>query len=157
MSAAARKVNRIVVHCSAGPAGQRGKDIAAWHTRPASRGGLGWSAPGYHYVVEADGTVVRIFPEDRIANGAKGYNRDSIHVCYTGGIDSRGNPSDTRTAAQKGSLLRLISEIRSRRGNLKVVGHRDLSPDLDGDGVISPWERIKACPCFDAMPEYGGG
>ena len=27
--------------------------------------------------------------------------------------------------------------------------HRDISPDLNGDGVIEPYEYMKACPCFD--------
>jgi N-acetylmuramoyl-L-alanine amidase len=36
-----------------------------------------------------------------------------------------------------------------------VVGHRDLSPDLDHDGVVEPHEWVKQCPCFDAIPEYG--
>ncbi len=25
----------------------------------------------------------------------------------------------------------------------------DTSPDLNGDGVIEPYEYVKACPCFD--------
>lgn len=32
---------------------------------------------------------------------------------------------------------------------LQVLGHRDTSPDLNGDGVIEPYEYVKACPCFD--------
>jgi N-acetylmuramoyl-L-alanine amidase len=35
-----------------------------------------------------------------------------------------------------------------------VVGHRDLSPDLDKDGLVEPHEWMKQCPCFDAVPEY---
>lgn len=31
-----------------------------------------------------------------------------------------------------------------------MVGHRDLSPDLNGDGVVRENEWVKACPCFDA-------
>ena len=34
------------------------------------------------------------------------------------------------------------------------MGHRDISPDLNHNGVVDPWERIKECPCFDAMTEY---
>jgi N-acetyl-anhydromuramyl-L-alanine amidase AmpD len=30
-----------------------------------------------------------------------------------------------------------------------VVGHRDLSPDLDGDGQVEPHEWIKLCPAFE--------
>ena len=26
--------------------------------------------------------------------------------------------------------------------------------DLNGDGIIEPWEWMKACPCFDAIDEY---
>ena len=36
----------------------------------------------------------------------------------------------------------------------KICGHRDLSPDLDGDGEIEPNEWIKMCPCFNAKKEY---
>lgn len=36
----------------------------------------------------------------------------------------------------------------------RVCGHRDLSPDLDGDGEIEPEEWIKACPCFEASKEW---
>ena len=30
-------------------------------------------------------------------------------------------------------------------------GHRDYSPDTNGDGVISKYEWIKGCPCFDVQ------
>jgi N-acetylmuramoyl-L-alanine amidase len=30
-----------------------------------------------------------------------------------------------------------------------VKGHRDWSPDLDGDGVIEKHEWLKDCPCFE--------
>ena len=30
-----------------------------------------------------------------------------------------------------------------------MLGHRDTSPDLNGDGVIEPYEYVKVCPCFD--------
>ena len=33
--------------------------------------------------------------------------------------------------------------------SIQVLGHRDTSPDLNGDGVIEPYEYVKACPCFD--------
>ena len=34
------------------------------------------------------------------------------------------------------------------------MGHRDISPDKNGNGKIDTWEYIKACPCFNAMEEY---
>ena len=43
----------------------------------------------------------------------------------------------------------LASPIRSQISQSRICGHRDLSPDLNGDGTISPNEWIKDCPCFD--------
>jgi len=36
----------------------------------------------------------------------------------------------------------------------KVVGHRDLSPDTNYNGIVDPWERIKECPCFEVIGEF---
>ena len=33
----------------------------------------------------------------------------------------------------------------------KVMGHREFSPDKNGDGEIEPQEWIKACPSFDVL------
>ena len=30
-----------------------------------------------------------------------------------------------------------------------IKGHRDYSPDLNGDGIIQRNEWIKECPCFE--------
>ena len=35
-----------------------------------------------------------------------------------------------------------------------ICGHRDLSPDLNGNGEIEPEEWVKACPCFDVTKEW---
>ncbi|MBP1594036.1 MAG: N-acetylmuramoyl-L-alanine amidase, partial [Bacteroidetes bacterium] len=36
----------------------------------------------------------------------------------------------------------------------KVTGHRDLSPDLNGNGVIESHEWLKQCPCFNVSEEF---
>ena len=36
----------------------------------------------------------------------------------------------------------------------RICGHRDLSPDLNGNGEIEPEEWIKACPCFNAETDW---
>jgi N-acetyl-anhydromuramyl-L-alanine amidase AmpD len=49
-----------------------------------------------------------------------------------------------------------VTKDAIRRHKLRLVlGHRDLSPDRDHDGVVEPFEWVKVCPCFDAAPEYG--
>lgn len=62
---------------------------------------------------------------------------------------------DTRTAQQKESLIKLLKQLISRYPTIKrIIGHRDTSPDLNGNGIIDPYEYIKGCPCFNAIPEY---
>ena len=68
--------------------------------------------------------------------------------------DCMGQPKDTRTCWQKHSLRVLILTLLKDFPGCRVCGHRDLSPDLDGDGEIEPEEWIKACPCFEASKEW---
>lgn len=143
-----RRIERIFVHCTAGSQRQTVEDL-----RKEFRD-RGWRNPGYHYVVLADGRIVALLPENEVSNGVRGYNATSVNVAYTGGIDSRGRAVDNRTAGQRRSLRRILSELRERYPDAVILGHRDISPDRNGNGIVDPWERIKECPCFDAEEEY---
>lgn len=87
-------------------------------------------------------------------DGVQGYNSTSINVAYMGGIDANGKAVDNRTDAQKASLVKLLKELRGRYPNAQILGHRDISPDTNHNGKVDSWERIKECPCFDAIIEY---
>lgn len=143
-----RRIKRIFVHCTAGNQRQRVADLLAEFKRK------GWKNPGYHYVVQADGTVTQLLGEDKVSNGVKGYNSTSVNVAYMGGVDESLKPVDNRTPEQKASLVKLLKELRGRYPKAEILGHRDISPDKNGNGMVDPWERIKACPCFDAITEY---
>lgn len=93
--------------------------------------------------------------ESQVANGVKGYNSHSIHVAWIGGIDNQ-HPKgiDNRTSEQKAALFDLLTKLKLKYPEAIIMGHRDISPDLNHNGVVDPWERIKECPCFDAMVEY---
>ena len=60
---------------------------------------------------------------------------------------------DTRTLWQKHSLRVLVRTLLVDYPGCKVCGHRDLSPDLNGNGEIEPEEWVKQCPCFDVSKE----
>jgi N-acetylmuramoyl-L-alanine amidase len=143
-----RKVNLIVIHCSASrpkaAATQRASDIDAMHKA------RGWRRIGYHYFIRTDGTVERGRAEADVGAHVSGHNSNSIGVCYAGGLDEAGSPADTRTAAQKAAMSKLVHDLTARYRGAKVLGHRDLSPDKDGDGVVEKHEWLKDCPCFDA-------
>ena len=70
-----------------------------------------------------------------------------------GGISERGRPADTRTVWQKHSLRVLVRALLVDYPGCKICGHRDLSPDLNGNGEIEPEEWVKQCPCFDVSKE----
>lgn len=84
----------------------------------------------------------------------KGHNKHSIGICYEGGLDAMGNPYDTRTKAQRQSMRALLERLVAQFTSAIILGHRDLSPDLDGDGHVEPDEWIKQCPSFDALWDY---
>lgn len=143
-----RSIKRIFVHCTAGNQHQKIADLQAEFKRK------GWKNPGYHYVIQADGTITQLLGEQFVSNGVKGYNSTSINVAYMGGIASDGKAVDNRTPEQKESLLKLLKELKGRYPKAEIMGHRDISPDTNGNGIVDPWERIKECPCFDAKEEY---
>lgn len=144
-----REINLAVWHCSATKAGEpfTTEDIDRWHRK------RGFRKIGYHMVVLLDGNVE--YGRDIWEAGAHaaGYNHNSIGICYIGGLDSDGNPKDTRTPAQRAVMRELKKYLSYFYPGIKHVGHRDLSVDLNGDGVITPDEWMKACPCFDVKTE----
>lgn len=152
-----KTIDSIVIHCSATRAGQdvRAADIDKWHKE------RGFAMIGYNYVIDLDGTVEVGRPlsmDGAHCNTAglsgQSYNRHSIGICYIGGLDENGNPADTRTPEQKLSMTNLVNKLCDEYPITEVIGHRDASPDRNGDGVISRNEWIKQCPCFDVRAEF---
>lgn len=130
-----RSISHIVIHCADTPDGAYFdiKDIRKWHVQEK-----GWSDVGYHYIILLDGTIQ--LGRDIKTAGAhvKGYNKNSIGICYIGG----GDGEDTRTIAQKVTLIYLVGTLKRTFKDAEVFGHRDFA------GVT------KKCPCFDSKNEY---
>lgn len=144
-----RKINYLVVHCTASPQTQKVKDILNYW-----KVALGWKSPGYHVIVEPDGTAHELENIANPTNGVKGFNANSIHISYIGGVDSHGKAIDNRTERQKEVIRGYLVKWRKQFPKAKIQGHRDFSPDKNGNKRVDPWERIKECPSFDAIPEY---
>jgi N-acetylmuramoyl-L-alanine amidase len=145
-----RTITHIVLHCTATIEG-RDHDIAEvtqWHKA------RGFRTIGYHYLVKLDGTVRTGRPEASVGAHVEGYNANSIGIAYVGGLDRATKPKDTRTEKQRTSLQKLLKDLKARYPKAIILGHRDLSKDLNKDGIITPNEWMKACPCFNAKAEY---
>ena len=88
-----RKIDAIVIHCTATRAGQdvRAADIDKWHKE------RGFAGIGYNYVIDLDGTVEvgRPLTKDGAHCNTAGlsglaYNKHSIGIVYVGGLDKHG-------------------------------------------------------------------
>ncbi|QIW15837.1 N-acetylmuramoyl-L-alanine amidase [Pasteurellaceae bacterium RH1A] len=158
-------IKKIVIHCSATRNGQslRTSDqspaqrIDSWHkTRGFKRlaGNFQHFNPhlkhiGYHFVIDTDGTVETGRAEGETGAHVKGHNMHSIGICLVGGITQAGKNHAEFTKAQWQALHALLRKLEAKHPQAKIYGHRDLSPDRNGDGTISPNEWVKDCPCFD--------
>lgn len=132
-----RKINKIIIHCTATKEGKdfKAKDIDRWHKEK------GWKCIGYHYVIDLDGTIEKGRSVEEIGAHCNGHNADSIGIVYVGGLDSKGNPKDTRTQAQKEALWELLRVLITKYPKASIHGHNEFSS--------------KACPCFNVQKECG--
>lgn len=73
-----RKIHLIVIHCSATRADKEltAFDLDTMHRR------RGFNGTGYHYYIRKDGTTHLTRPVERIGAHAKGFNAESIGICY---------------------------------------------------------------------------
>ncbi|MDP8162822.1 N-acetylmuramoyl-L-alanine amidase [Pasteurella skyensis] len=162
-------ITKIIIHCSATqngvPLAKYGKTAAQridmWHKKrgfhrrlPAMKNfNPHLKAIGYQYVIDIDGTVETGRAVGETGAHAKHHNSHSVGICLVGGISINGKNYARYTAQQWQALHKLLRELEAQHPNAKIMGHRDLSPDLNNDGKITPNEFVKSCPCFDVW-EY---
>ena len=140
-----RKVNLLVIHCSA----TRERHVVTAADIDRMHRQRGFAKIGYHRFVRLDGTIERGRADDVARAHVQNHNLYSIGICYAGGLDQNGKSKDTRTQAQKASLRQLVIEYERKYPGIKIVGHRDLSPDKNKNGKVDKHEWMKECPCFD--------
>ena len=133
-----RNNNKIIVHCSATREGQNISvdTIRKWHTE-----GRGWSDIGYHFYIDLHGDIYKGRDVAKIGAHCKGQNRNSIGICYCGGVEVDGKtPKDTRTEEQEDSLLAVLKTLKAMYPEATIHSHSDYAN--------------KACPSFNATNEY---
>jgi len=137
-----RKINEIIVHCTATrpewwkgkPAAEKVEEVKRWHLD------RNFSDVGYHWLIDRDGTVVAGRPENKAGAHARGHNAHSIGISLFGGHGSNADDEfdDHYTPEQEIALRHLIDSIKQRHPVKKVTGHNAYSS--------------KACPGFRVGP-----
>jgi len=170
-----RKIKNIIIHCSATP---NGKDFRARHIDEMHRQRsfkrdsqarrnfnpeLG--SIGYHFVITVGGYVETGRGLEEVGAHVQGNNTGSIGICMIG--------TDKYSAAQwetlRTCLINLSTIIQGephatvegalnayKDMGISIKGHRDYSPDLNGDGQITRNEWIKDCPNFSVAEWING-
>ena len=153
-----RKINLIIIHCSATPPSMDYSPKKMWNDHVNANG---WESWGYHWYIRRTGEVIALRPEEEAGAHCKGFNNHSIGICYEGGVSDSPSfreirlddgtirtvkyraPEDNRTAEQKLAMHRLVQDIIGRYPITAIKGHRDLIR-----------YGSKSCPCFDVNSEF---
>lgn len=143
-------IRYLIIHCSATRSTQSYPMVQLERDHRQR----GFERGGYHYYIRRDGGIYVMRRHSEVGAHCRGYNRCSLGICYEGGLDSMGRSADTRTLEQQRSLMHLLRLLRVMYPQSVIVGHRDLSPDKNGDTCITPDEWIKDCPSFNVQECY---
>ncbi|OYZ03481.1 MAG: hypothetical protein B7Y42_00440 [Polaromonas sp. 28-63-22] len=120
---------------------------------------------GYHFVIDLTGEVWTGRGLNEVGAHAAQFNARSVGICLVGGAEREAQ----YTAKQWKSLREVVTMLLMQRhiplappqrvpdkasplGYMVrggICGHRDLSPDGNGNGLIEPFEWTKTCPGFD--------
>ena len=78
-----RTINLIVIHCSATREDKSFTeyDLDVCHRR------RGFNGTGYHFYIRKNGDIKSTRPIERIGAHSRGFNKESIGICYEGGLD----------------------------------------------------------------------
>lgn len=172
-----RSIDTLVIHCTATPDGvfvplsqiDKWHEDRGFHRQPAAVARFNRALPhiGYHYVIGVDGRAYSGRHTDEIGAHVAGHNETSVGIALMG--------TGRFYLAQFAELARLLGDLAAvwqqellpkpaqarypmalpmavwqfTQMGIKIVGHRDLSPDKNGDGKITSVDWLKTCPGFD--------
>lgn len=153
------QITHLIIHCSATPNGRpvTALDIDSWHQKrgfkrdmrvfPSHRPDL--KHIGYHLVNRVNGAAESGRHELETGAHCIDYNTNGIGICMVG--------TDRFSIGQWQTLKAQVEIFTKRYPGLVVLGHRDTSPDTNGNGRVDPQEWLKTCPGFDVKQWLAAG
>lgn len=139
-----RLINFLIVHCAATANGKTlgnteenaAQVIDRWHKErgfhrasPGNSNGL--TSIGYHYVIDADGTLLTGRDESEVGAHVAGQNATSIGVCMVG--------TDSFTSAQWATLKSTILRLRDKYRNAEICGHNQFAKKICPGFPVPDW------------------
>jgi N-acetylmuramoyl-L-alanine amidase len=111
-------------------------------------GGRGWRQVGYSDLIHLDGMVENLVPYDEndqvdpweITNGILSTDEifdNARHIVYAGG----GTGQDTRTDAQKSSLINKVHQTINRHPDIIILGHNQVNKTGCPGFDVAAWLR----------------
>lgn len=132
-----RTINEIIIHCT-GTVPSNSTTVESIRNYHVNHNG--WKDIGYHYLIYLDGSIHQGRPIDQEGSHCYGHNKNTIGICYVGGLGSDNKPKDTRTLAQTAALRNLVKSLKIVFPTInKVSGHNQYSS--------------KPCPCFNVQTQ----
>ena len=122
-------INMIVLH-HAESSSCTAKDIHSWHIQ------RGYSGIGYHYFINKKGEIFKGRPDNTVGAHAKGYNSNSIGVCFEGRYNKESMPQAQIQAGKE-----LVAYLKKKYNITNVKKHKDLLA-TDCPGNLFPFEYI---------------
>jgi len=122
------RITQLFIHTTAGNINDSAVDVMNYFFH-----GRKWGTGGYHFLIEKSGKVTQIYKDDKITNGVKGQNHNSVHFSWIGGYDFK-EGSNKISKGQADTLVEMIKFYCKRYPNISVFGHNQVAQ--------------KACPWF---------
>ena len=150
-----RKVDHIIVHCSATPTRHRWTSVNIDRDHRAK----GYLGNGYHVVIPRDGSIEmarcghKCRPLSKagahVGDCGPGWNARTVGICLVGGVDNHMEPENNFTDAQMEALRFVLAAFKRILPEAEIMGHRDL---IKKTGA----QNKKACPSFDVKGFISG-
>ena len=94
----------------------------------------------FHYVVERNGEIKKIHPENSVIKHLPDLDNEAIHIAYTGGRNKTGALGDTRTPVQEEALFNKLAVLALKYPAAKIIGHSELDAAANCPGFpVKDW------------------